>query len=413
MSLFNSLLFFYLTRHYLIICLLLLTSSAWAELSQETIYLTWQRSPATTMTVQWISFSADKETFLAYRLKEGKGDWLKAAGETLPFPSTSEYLIHRVELEQLTPNTEYIFKVLPEGREYQFLTAPSHLTQLHFVVGGDMYHDSIQLMENTCKEAAQANPLFALIGGDIAYAVQSIYFPLQKIERWLTWVKTWHATMVTPQGNLVPVIPAIGNHDLIGQFDQTPLQAAVFSALFPMPGKQIYNVLDFNDYLSVFILDSGHANPISGKQTNWLSRVLEERQQTIHRLALYHVPAYPSVRSFRNKESLAIRHSWVPLFEKGGIQTAFEHHDHAYKRTYLLLKDRIDPQGILYIGDGCWGVEKPRILRSRYFYLAKFAPLRHFIKVILTPDAQIFTSISDQGKVIDEYHRSIQIKVLN
>lgn len=392
-------------------CFIFLACNCWADLAQETIYLTWQQSPSTTMTIQWISSSREKQSVVNYRSQQGSQEWSKAEGEILAFPQASQYLIHRVELKNLQPNTEYLFKVLPYGEEYRFLTAPSRLEkELRFVVGGDMYHDGILCLAKTCQKAAQTNPAFALVGGDIAYAVKSRYFSIQMTDRWIDWVKVWHSYMVTPQGHLIPVISAIGNHDLIGQYDQTPAQAAVFSTLFPMPGKRIYNVLDFDAYLSIFILDSGHANPISGQQTNWLNTALGERQQIPHRFAIYHVPAYPSVRNFQNKHSTAIRNCWVPLFEQGGIQAAFEHHDHAYKRTYPLLKGRIHPQGVLYLGDGGWGVEKPRPMKGERPFIAKFAAVRHFIAVTLTPTQQQFKCINDQGQILDEYSHPVNTR---
>jgi len=356
------------------------------------------------MTIQWISSFEEKQSLVTYRSCQAEGTWLNAMGEALPFPQASQYLIHRVELQNLSPKTEYLFKLLPYKEEYHFTTAPSHLEkELHFVVGGDMYHDEIEIVTKICQKAAATNPTFALVGGDIAYAVRS---PIQEIERWVDWVKMWHATMVSPEGRLIPVIPAIGNHDVVGQFDQTPAQAAVFSTLFPMPGERIYNVLDFDSYLSVFILDSGHANPIAGQQTNWLKASLEQRRHVIHRLALYHVPAYPSVRDFQNGYSTTIRYFWVPLFEREGIQVAFEHHDHTYKRTHPLLNHRIDPQGVLYLGDGSWGA-KPRACSEDRPYLAKCLSIRHFIAVTLSPSQQRFRCVNEEGQVLDEYVQSI------
>lgn len=382
------------SKHYFIIFLLFM-SHCLADLTQETIYLTWQRNPSTTMTIQWISLKQDSPSQVSYRLKKEGSNFIKIQDEVIPFPRASKYFIYRVELQNLLPDTE---------KEYQFITAPLSLTkEFQFVVGGDMYHDGIQFMEKTCRQAAQTNPLFALIGGDIAYAVKSRYLPIQKTERWIEWVKARHANMITSNGRLIPVIAAVGNHDVTGQYDQTPAQAAAFSALFPMPGKQIYNALDFGSYLSIFILDSGHANPIIGRQANWLQSALEMRQHMTHRFAIYHVPAYPSGRHFQNKQSIAIRYAWVPIFEKKGIQAVFEHHDHIYKRTYPLLRNRIHAQGIVYIGDGGWGVEKLRSPRSTRPYLAKVASVRHFIAVTLTPLQQHFKCISDEGIIIDEY----------
>ena len=270
---------FYLTSfiHFLFPFILLFNLNCLADLSQETIYLTWQQSPSTTMTIQWISSPKENQSVIVYRKLGGESEWQKATGEVINFPHASYLVIHTVELKNLQPNSEYAFKVSPSPLEYRFLTAPNNLEkEVRFVVGGDMYHDDISFLIKTNQQAAKTNPLFALIGGDIAYAVKSSSFGMQQINRWIDWIKAWHTHMVTPQGHLIPVISAIGNHDLNGGFDQTPAQAAIFSALFPMPGKQVYNVLDFDPFLSIFILDSGHSNPIGGKQTEWLKKALSE-----------------------------------------------------------------------------------------------------------------------------------------
>lgn len=387
--------------------LILFHWSCWANLAQDTIYLTWQQNPMITMTIQWVSLASEKQSTVAYSLGKERKEWLQTTGDSFPFPQASQYLIHRVELKNLQPDTEYVFKVTPYPEEYLFLTAPSKIDkELRFVVGGDMYHDSLSSLIKMHQSAAKTNPLFAALGGDIAYSVKSRLFGFHQIDRWIDWLKAWHKYMVTPQGRLIPVISAIGNHDLNGGYDQTPAQAAIFSALFPMPGKKIYNVLDFDSYLSIVILDSGHANPVAGMQANWLQNTLKERQQTTHRFAIYHVPAYPSVRDHQNQYSKAIRNAWVPLFEQGKIQAAFEHHDHAYKRTYPLLKGVVNPEGVVYLGDGGWGVEKPRILKWRYPYLAKFASSSHFILVTLTSNRQNFKAINNEGKILDEYTAS-------
>ena len=384
-----------------------------AHLAEETLYLTWKKNPSTTMTIQCVEESSVSNIAFIYALKEAQPKWKEVYPQKLSFPFFSLYSIYSAEISSLSPNTEYIFKIVDKEKIYQFKTAPAELNEeIRFVVGGDMYHDDIKYMVKTSEQAAKTSPLFALIGGDIAYAVQSPFNSKQKVGRWIEWLKAWHETMTTPEGNLVPIIAAIGNHDIPGEYSQTPKQAAIFSALFPMPGKQVYNVLDFTNYLSIFILDSGHANRIEGPQANWLKKVLEVRTPVLHKMAIYHVPAYPSVRMFQNSISSKIRRYWVPLFEKKGIQTVFENHDHAYKRTFPLLKNKIQPhgKGVLYIGDGAWGVEKPRIsfTKRKRFYINRFISARHFIKVSLTSTQQRFTAINDQGLILDEYIRELK-----
>lgn len=378
-------------------------------LPSDTLFLTWQKDPTTTMTIQWLSVPDQEDDHVEYHA-EGEFEWRQAKGVHFPFPLVSTYVFHRTELTNLLPDTLYRFKIADSSQEYLFRTMPAYLSKpIHFVVGGDMYHDEIDIMTTTSKQAAKKNPHFAVLGGDIAYAVKSRFNSNQSVQKWLEWVKAWHQTMVTEAERLIPVVSAIGNHDIVGHYNQTAEQAKGFFCLFPMPGTQGYNVLDLGNYLSLFILDSGHSNPIGGAQTHWLKNALESRSKIPHKLAVYHVPAYPSVRPFHTVQCTAIRHHWVPLFEAAGMQMAFEHHDHAYKRTYPLIKNKVQTNGTVYIGDGAWGVEKPRTHRSdkKPFYLAKFAPVRHFLFVTLGEKEQQVLSINDQGHVIDEYIRPL------
>lgn len=382
----------------------MLWSLCGADTPSETLYLTWQQDPTTTMTFQWLSDPEDNRSQISYQ-KADEEKWVVGEGKILLFPYTS-YFLHRVELTGLTPDTLYKFRLKDGERTYLFRTMPSDLKNpVRFVVGGDMYHDDIEFMNGTSEQAALTEPDFALLGGDIAYSVTGRLTSKQKPERWVEWVKAWHHSMVTPEGRMIPVVAAIGNHDLIGQYNQTPAEARIFSALFPIPGNQIYNVLDFNSYLSLFMLDSGHANPIGGAQANWLAETLEKRANQRYKFAIYHVPAYPSVRSFNTHQSILIRRYWTSLFESGGIQVAFEHHDHAYKRTAPLLQNKIDPKGVVYLGDGGWGVENPRKMQGfiKPFYLEKAIPMRHFLVVDLNEKALKVSAVTDKGIVFDEY----------
>jgi len=389
-------------RLYFSVAFLLSFSSVLADLASDTIYLTWQRDPTTTMTIQWITPNGNDNNTIGYHVK-GEEEWKKVEGSQVSFPHAPKLLVHQVELTKLKPATDYVFKY--NESEYFFRTMPINLDKpVRFVEGGDMYQDGIGFLIQTCRQAAKTNPDFAVIGGDIAYAVGRL--PIQNIDRWVDWISTWHKIMITEDKRMIPVVAAIGNHDLIGQYGQTPAQAKIFSTLFPRTGGQIYNVLDFGNYLSLLILDSGHATPVAGPQTEWLKSTLQDRRDVTYLFAFYHVPAYPSVRKFNNSKSTLVRKNWTPIFDREGLDLAFEHNDHAYKRTHPLLNNRINSGGVIYLGDGAWGVE-PRKSRNRRkpFYLARFVSSRHFILVNLKSDGYQVLSIDPRGLILDEFFR--------
>jgi hypothetical protein len=402
--------FFSLARYagYCCSIFFLISFPCFADLASRTLYLTWIHDPQTTMTLQWITPLQQVNSHVDYQAI-GDSEWQSQKGSSFPLFPNSQYLVHRVELTELKPNTVYQFKAPPSEEEFRFQTMPTDLNHpIQFVVGGDMYHDNIELMKETSRQAAKTDPDFALIGGDIAYAVGRTSEP-QNVEKWIDWIEAWHECMITSEHRLIPVLAAIGNHDVPGHFDQTPEKATIFRALFPASEDQIYHVLDFGSYLSLFILDSGHANPIDGEQTDWLKKNLEERQNIIHRLAIYHVPAYPSFRCWNQKYSALIRQYWVPLFEKYGISLVFENHDHTYKRTRPLLNNKVNKNGITYIGDGAWGVAQPRRPQSvrKPFYLEKLNPIRHFLKIKLHQEKQQVFCLDPQGNLIDYYKKEL------
>lgn len=384
------------------------------------VYLTWQRSPESTMTIHWISTKEVPEDLVEYRQSDDT-PWLQVLGSHIPMPTNAPYLIHSIELTNLLPGTTYTFRISSDGVPYKFQTMPATLeSNIRFIAGGDMYHDDLNILQQTTQQAAKTNPLFALIGGDIAYASNERFGFIpqwmkpwidklsgQKPDRWLAWLISWKNNAVTPDGRLIPILPVLGNHDTCGRFNQTPAEAPFFYSLFSMPGKQGYNVLDFGNYMTVALLDSGHTHPVAGAQTDWLHETLKQRVNIPHKFALYHVPAYPSVRNANNEHSTQVRKHWVPVFEAHRLTAAFENHDHAYKRTLPIFNNQPAPinEGVIYLGDGAWGVDKVRKIKhaAQKWYLAKHAAIRHFLLIDLSESSRQVRAISTEGEIIDDF----------
>lgn len=374
------------------------------------LFLTWQRDPATTMTIDWhTAGEAEHETAVEYRAA-GSDEWRSAAGDQRAFPY-SERIVHRVELTDLSAGSSYEFRLPGYERVYSFRTLPlDEQEPIVFAIGGDTRHRQ-GWMEQTNRVAMQHDPDFMVWGGDLAYADGRE----DRVRNWYEWFDAIRNTLIAADGRVVPVILGIGNHEVLrGSFrrhedyEQTDEWreriAPYFYQLFAFPGQPGYGAIDLGDRLSFVILDSNHSNPVAGAQTEWLAQALAEREHIRHVFPVYHVPAYPSVRGFGGAVSRQIRELWAPLFDQHGVRFAFENHDHAYKRTVPIRGGEAHPDGIIYVGDGAWGVNTRDVHDvDATWYLEVAQSIRHAVIVRIDGGDVQLTVVSEDGDVIDAY----------
>jgi len=357
-----------------------------AEISA--LYLSWYGNPTSSMTIQW--HTTQDEFGDTIQLKSLDDGWHSIDGEHLLLDGI---LVHKVSLETLDPNTEYSFRIGTDPKIYRFRTAPDNLdAPLRFVIGGDVY-GNIKLFRRMCKTVVESDPLFAVLGGDLAYAIGIHPFRSSALRRWVAFLRDWKDCMITPSGRIIPFLLIPGNHDI------APDNYDLFFNLFAFPQKQLYRTVDFGSYLSLILLDTAHFQPIEGRQTLWLDKTLSARTSISYRFAIYHEAAYPSFKPYSGTIPKKIRTNWVPLFEKYNLSAAFENHNHAYKRTYPIKASQIDPDGIIYIGDGGWGVP-PRKTHDLW-YLAKKARKTNVLLVELTEQEATIQAVDMLNNPLD------------
>ena len=381
------------------------------------VYLTWRFDPTTTVVVNWMDGDSRSNDYVTYRrLAAPVGSRSTIArGFKHLFADQKKRIVHHVELRGLQPDTEYVFTIRSEtpargGRYFKFRTLPRTLpADFRFVTGGDMmpkrkYLDAM----NQC--AGRLNPWFALLGGDLAYANASS----KEVAKWDDWLESWMLNSVRKSdGCLIPMVVAIGNHEVAGGTGKMPKDAKYFYSLFPLPAKRSFYAMDFGDYLSLIVLDSDHTERIEGEQTAWLGRALAKRAGKVPFIfPCYHKAAYgtakpPKGTNDSSKDPLAqriIRH-WCPLFDKYRATAVFENDHHTYKRTHRLRGNKVDKiNGILYLGDGCWGVDTRAVPKpGKLWYLAKAASRRHLICVTVQNGKPSYVAYEADGKVIDQY----------
>ncbi len=376
------------------------------------LYLSWTEDPAKSMVIQWVDVKdGAKSSIHFFKTGEEGGEYREPI--ELPLNNTGKSL-KRVFLRSLEPNSEYSFTVETDGESsniFRFKTMPETLeTPVNFVVGGDAYFH-YELFRKMNATVAKLSPDFVVLGGDIAYVYSHNPLVLKQSDwewrRWRTFLRCWTEQMVDSEGRLIPFLAVVGNHDVKGAYSKLKtgeLQPSLFYTLFPFEENLVpYREMLFGDYLALFLLDSGHTHSIGDAQADWLADELKEARNVPYKMAVYHIPAYPTHTSFNNRTSERLRNTWSPLFETYGVQVAFEHHNHTYKRTKPLKDGKVDPKGVVYLGDGSWGVPL-RCPRSpaQEWYLEKSDRINAVYYVHLGKDACRILAIGNQGQILDE-----------
>jgi len=360
----------------------------------DSLFLTWRRDPTTTTVIQWVGDSRpDEGVSIQYVPLDGQV-WQRATVATKPFPGT-DLKVHRCEITGLTPGSDYKFQVGSSPREFRFRTMPAKATkEFRFITGGDAGVGSAAKTSNML--AARQDPNFVMIGGDLAYDNG------RSPDTFLTFLRNYHESMVDSRGRLIPLVSTLGNHEVNGGYDH-PRSAAgsylsVFDALFD---ETTYGALDFGDYLSLVLLDTGHLTKIVGEQTDWLAKTLAEREDHPHVFVAYHVPAYPSHRD-PDSTGADQREHWCPLFERHRVNIVLEHHDHTFKRSHPLTDGLVDEKrGVLYLGDGSWGKLRAPEPPEKRPYLAKTSEAYHVTVHELQGDRRIHAALDASGRIAD------------
>src|SRR5690348_16308549 len=77
-----------------------------AAFQPSTLFLTWQRDPTTTMTVQWVGTRGETADTTIYYGMPADEEWSTKATITKPYAET-DFKVFRAELTGLKPGTDY------------------------------------------------------------------------------------------------------------------------------------------------------------------------------------------------------------------------------------------------------------------------------------------------------------------
>jgi acid phosphatase type 7 len=375
------------TQSLMVFIILLVLPAAGQEydrLQPRQVVLTWQSDPSTSMTITWRT--DDREEIHSLRFAKSPSArnrrWTTLEAETFTFSETSA-LLHTVELRDLDPGQKYYVVIehpeYPDKFHFQTMPDDRNRRELVFLAGGDS-RSRRDVRQEMNELAAREEPDFIIFDGDF------INTALDE-QQWDEWFDDWHEQLITPDGRRIPVIPAIGNHEVDGSYLQPRSKAPFYLNRFIVPEPRNWYVLELSPDLVLVTLDSDHLTEVT-EQTEWLDNTLEANRDKRWKLVQYHVAAWPSVRDFEGDLPRKIRQHWIPVLERHNVDIVIEAHDHAYKKTVPIRNNsRDDENGIVYLGDGGWGAPiRDTKNPEEYWWLEEAVKIDHFWKFTLSRD---------------------------
>jgi len=333
-------------RHFTLFFCLLLPALLWARV--EKLRCMWRSNPATSMVIGWHQASGTQPvlhyatydagndpTAYPFSAKPDRTKWAKGMHN------------HFVRLEDLEPNTLYFFIISDSdgvSRQLKFQTAPDNrYERLSIVAGGDSrnYRDARRRANEMVSKLQPHCVFFAgdMTGGD-------------SDREWKEWLNDWQAT-ITPEGRLIPIITARGNHESSNE---------TLVDMFDVPHDKVYYAMTLGgDLLRIYTLNSMYSS--SGAQKEWLRADLQDHTHVRWRAAQYHHAIRPHTQ--RKRERKDLQKHWSSLFFDYQVQLAIECDAHVVKNTYPIRPGRgtrsqegfirDDNRGTVYVGEGCWG----------------------------------------------------------
>jgi len=399
------------------------------------VYLTWA-TPDTAHTIN-VSWRTDENYAgeVRYDLTSRDGDpnaysygVLGMGGVTTP---ELEGYIHHVGLTGLEPDTIYYFICgNPDhgwSDEHSFRTAPDQRTSFRFATGGDSRDDARYeyiywpwARDTISKLIAEHDSSFVLFGGDYLWSGEEPGQDYAKDDTWDNWLGAAFKYWRTRDGRLIPLIPVIGNHEVIypEPQDYDPgTDATNYYTVFNLPGNERWYALSWGPDLRIIVLDSEVLDEDSDtwqEQLEWLESELENSENYLWKVAAFHRPFVTAASSTGEIDFDRRVEDWSYLFTKYGVDLVVTGHVHYYERTCPIDSDPPSPwpgkeaptpeEGVTYVISGGWGAPLTSAGAPKWFDVYGPYSMYHFCLVnIFENDTLRFQAIDVEGKTFDEF----------
>jgi hypothetical protein len=371
-------------------------------LNPKNIHITWENEPKSTIIVTW---QTPFKLFYKPTVTYGKSinDYTnQLTGKSEICIAKNEItLVHNVELTDLDYNTNYHYKCgdpnFGWSSDYNFNTAPASNKEFTFVSYGDSRSGIDERLR--VKDAIKTtNPAFILHSGDLinyggSYNQWDIFFENMQ-------------DLISNS----PLMPSIGNHDLLIPGKISPY----FYKFFSLPNNERWYSFDYGNCHFVFLNSEERIMNIMSfsPQIRWLKNDLQEADENpeiLWKFVVFHRPPYNSGTSHGN--DTLIRKYWCPIFDEYNVDIVFNGHEHIYERTYPLLNNEItdfntqsyqNPDGTIYVITG--GAGAPLYNPAGGWWTVTQNKSLHFCKINIKSDNSLEVEVlTEKLELIDEF----------
>ena len=259
--------------------------------------------------------------------------------------------VHDVTIENLKPETEYIYQV-GDGqnwsRVWNFTTAPYNTCEpFTFVVASDSRPDTedakpLKWSSIAAEAIVEQDAAFMINGGDLVEEGESI-------QQWMYYLEYTPQIMAAK-----PIMVAIGNHDDgPGQGDEANFNQVVNYPRNPVTGTEDSYYFKYGNTLFIMLSTSTFKEDF-GETAIWMDEVLTENSDAKWKFVFNHHPFYSSAGVGLNStvghepNEVGQNPIFIPIFDKHHVDMVVSAHSHYYERfsPSYGYEDQDDPDDI-------------------------------------------------------------------
>jgi acid phosphatase type 7 len=309
-------------------------------------------------------------------------------------------LMHEAHLQDLPTFSSFFYQVIctDEGgaevksERRSFQTAPTSDMPWSFGVIGDTQRNPE--VTRQCAEGLYAlRPNFVLHCGDV---VDDGFSKNQ-----------WLKDLFEPCQILfahTPVFPVIGNHEQNSHW---------YYDYFSLPDPEYYYTFQYGN-AQFFMIDSNKPLGSDSEQYQWLEKELA-KSTAEWKFTCHHHPCFSSDENdygdhIRGTEGEP--YTWgdpnaqhlVPLYEKYGVDIAFNGHIHVYERTWPIFQMSVNAKkGVRYITSGGGGGGLEQAAPQRSWFSLHFKRAHHYCYATLHDQTIQFKAYDLEGSLFDTF----------